>query len=128
VSLRTLTAIASVGRALFGAAFVAAPSEAGSRWIGPVAEDERVGILLRAVGARDIALGVGTVRAIAEDRDASGWLLASAASDSIDFAATLAARDGLPARSAAITLVLAGGSAALFAAAAMGSVTSVPRS
>jgi hypothetical protein len=119
MTMRDLAAAASLGRIAFGAAFVAAPGFMGSRWIGKPGGDQRVGILLRAVGARDIVLGLCTAQAISRDRDAAGWLLASAASDSLDLVATLAARDKLPGRNAEITLGLAGAFAALFAAAAL---------
>jgi hypothetical protein len=111
-------AAASLGRAAFGAAFLVAPEQAGTRWLGPVAEDERVGILLRAVGGRDVAIGMGAARAVAKGSDARAWLAASAACDAIDAAATLAARGDLPERSVWITVVLATGSAVLFGAAA----------
>jgi hypothetical protein len=119
VSLRAVATIVSLGRAAFGAAFVAAAEPMGSRWIGKPARDERVGILLRAVGARDIAIGIGTARALARGEDATGWLVASAGCDAIDLAATLAARDELPDATVNATLVLAAGSGALFAAAAI---------
>jgi hypothetical protein len=119
MSLRNIAGIASLGRIAFGVGFVAGPGALGPRWIGKRGGDPRVGILLRAVGARDIALGLGTARAISRDRDAAAWLLASASSDALDFAATLAARDRLPGRNAEITLGLAGAFAALFAAAAL---------
>jgi len=119
MSLRTLAAISGLGRALLGAAFAVAPARTGSSWIGNPAEDQRVEVLTRAVGARDFALGVGTARAIAEDEGASAWLLASAAADSVDLTATLLARDELPDRSVAITIGLAGGSALLCLAAAL---------
>lgn len=118
MSLRAVMAIASLGRAVFGTAFLVAPESVGTRWVGPVAEDNRVAILLRAVGGRDVAIGLGAARAVARGTDAPAWLAASAACDAIDFAATLAARGQLPDRNVRITSVLAAGSAALFAAGA----------
>ena len=124
----SLARIASLGRAAFGATFLAAPTQLGSRWIGEPAQDPRVGTLLRAVGARDIALGLGAARALARGEDATGWLLAGATCDAMDFAATYAARDELPDATVKATLVLAGGAAIFFAAAAaMGSVPSAPK-
>jgi hypothetical protein len=119
MGLRSFAKILSLGRAAFGAALLGAPETIGSRWIGAVAEDARTAVPLRALGARDITLGLGTVRAISDGHGATGWLLASAASDAVDLGATLAARESLPERSVAITLALAGGSAALCVAAAL---------
>jgi hypothetical protein len=117
--VRALAAAVALARAALGVAVLAVPEAIGSSWIGSAAEDPRVRVLIRAVGARDLALGAGTVRALAVGRHRDAWLLASAASDSVDFAATLLARDELPARGVAITLPLAGSAAALCAAAAL---------
>jgi hypothetical protein len=125
--LRPLAMIDSLGRAALGVVVLAAPGWVGSTWIGPVAHDPRVRVLARALGARDLALGLGTARAIA-DGEPAPWLLASGAADAVDFGATLAARDVLAPRNAAATLGLAGGSALLCFAAAMGSARSVPDS
>ena len=116
--LRTLAMIDSLGRAALGAVVLVAPGWVGSTWIGPVAHDPRVRVLVRALGARDLALGLGTARAIV-DGDPAPWLLASGAADAVDFGATLAARDVLAPRSAAATLGLAGGSALLCLAAGL---------
>jgi hypothetical protein len=126
MSLRSVMAIASLGRAAFGAAFLVAPEPVGTRWLGSVAEDDRVGILLRAVGGRDVALGLGTLLAQRHGAPVRGWLegsalaglLASAGCDAIDLAATLGARGDLPESNVRVTAVLAAGSAVLFGAAA----------
>lgn len=117
--LHAVGAAVALARAALGIAVLAVPEAIGSSWIGSAAGDPRVRVLIRAVGARDLALGAGTARAIALGGRPDAWLLASAASDSVDFVATLLARDELPATGVAITLPLAGGSAALCAAAAV---------
>lgn len=114
-TLKTAAIVSSLGRAGLGGAFLADPARFGQLWIGRRARHDGVGILTRAVGARDIALGAGTAGALVagENGTARGWLLAQAACDSADFAATFVAADRIPDRSARLTLQLAGGSAIL---------------
>ena len=104
----------STGRAAFGVALMAAPGAIGEAWIGEPGRYERVALLTRSLGARDVALGAGGAVALARgDTDAARLLLAGQAlSDVADFAGTLAARGRLPEAGARWTLVLAGLSAA----------------
>src|SRR5919109_5008039 len=83
-------------RIAFGAAFLLLPGVAGRLWIGDDARRPAVKVLTRALGARDLAIGLGV--AIALDRGASvrGWLEAAALSDAVDFAATLLAGGSIP--------------------------------
>jgi hypothetical protein len=53
------------GRQLLGAAFVLAPGLAGRAWIGSDARRRPVKVLARAFGARDLAIGLGAVIALA---------------------------------------------------------------
>ena len=76
--------ILGTGRILIGAGLIFAPgglarglgiepqSAAASRW------------LTRITGAREVAIGIGAVRAWHRDDDPSGWILAQAISDSSD--------------------------------------------
>jgi hypothetical protein len=52
-------------------------------------------LFARMVGARDIALGLGTFIALGRGGPARGWLEASALVDGLDVAACLLARDHL---------------------------------
>jgi hypothetical protein len=75
----------------------------------------RVTWLARMAAARDLALGLGTVRATACRREAAGWLLAGAASDLADAALVEHAlrqgrAKGLPA--SAVVIASAGAAAA----------------
>jgi hypothetical protein len=47
--------------------------------------------MTRTMGVRDLALGVGTMHALAEGTPARNWVLAGAASDLIDAVATVLA-------------------------------------
>jgi hypothetical protein len=49
-------------------------------------------VLLRAIGARDLALGLGVLLALDRDAAARGWLQASAVADGLDAAGCLLAR------------------------------------
>lgn len=70
-------------RAGVGAALVLMPGVSGRIWIGPGAGDGGAKVLARAVGARDVVLGVRTLEAAGDGDRAALWLhlgyLASAA-------------------------------------------------
>lgn len=91
----SLFPILGAGRILIGAGLVFAPdglarglgidpeAAAKSRW------------LTRLAGAREIAIGVGAIRAWRRSEDPSGWILAQSISDSTDVVAfVLAATSG----------------------------------
>jgi hypothetical protein len=105
-------------RIVAGAALVIAPRTIGIRWVGDDAARAGTRLFIRTMGIRDLALAVGTMRALNHRGPAREWVLASATSDAVDVVATVLAmpsigvRRGLP---SAITALLA--SAAGFAAA-----------
>jgi len=116
----------AANRILFGLGFLAAPERASKSWIGPVAGEAGARVMVRAAGARDLALGTGALVALRSGRgDARAWFLAQAVSDGSDLLATWVARRDLgPARTAYAVLV-AGASTAIAAAyAARGDVVS----
>ncbi|MEA2248183.1 MAG: hypothetical protein QOH46_2712 [Solirubrobacteraceae bacterium] len=81
-----------------GAALLVAPGIAGSIWAGPLAGDERARVLARALGARDLALGVAALLALREGDGtwAKRSFAAQAWADAVDFLAIAAAGDKLP--------------------------------
>src|SRR5262245_59471448 len=86
------------GRAAIGAALLAAPVAAGEPWVGEVAESPGGQVALRALGARDLVLGLGAVRA-ARRRDGASvaaWCTALELCDVVDGVATGSVRDELP--------------------------------
>jgi len=85
--LRSLNA----GRIAVGAALVLTPGTSGSRWIGPEAYNPATKVAIRAMGARDLALGLGTMHALAEGAPVRSWALAGALSDIVDATAGLLA-------------------------------------
>jgi hypothetical protein len=68
-------------------------------------------VLARALGARDLVLGLGALRSAADAESLRPWLAAGILADSVDFGAT-AAGSGLPWRGRALVLAVAGGAAA----------------
>src|SRR5215210_1684662 len=95
--MRILAGLISVGRFLFGVAFIAEPKLMERAWIGKQARLPGAQVLGRAVGARDLAVGLGGLQALARnDASAQPWLAAAAVCDAVDFAATLAAGRGIP--------------------------------
>jgi hypothetical protein len=58
-------------------------------WVGPTADAAGGRVLLRAFGARDLALALGAMTAH-DARTRRRWLMAGGASDLVDAAATLA--------------------------------------
>jgi hypothetical protein len=65
------------------------------------------------MGARDLALGLGTVRAVTQGHGAAPWVAAGVLADATDFLATWHARSHIPALGAAGVILLAGSSTAL---------------
>lgn len=104
------TAIAiSLGRAALGGALVLAPAKVATAWVGSTGAEPAAQALARAVGIRDLAIGTGAALAVlGEDDAAATWLSAAALCDLGDVAATLAARDALPAAGVQGTVALAG--------------------
>ena len=85
------------GRQLVGAAFVVAPGVFGRAWIADDARRRPVKVLARAFGARDLAIGLGTVIALDRGTPVRGWIEAGVLSDGIDTAASLLAGGSIPA-------------------------------
>lgn len=111
----------SFGRFLFGVAFIAQPKLMERGWIGKQARLPGAQVLARAVGARDLALGLGGLQAVArDDGSARPWLAAAAICDAVDFGATWAAGRGIPRQARAGVLAVAGASGLLSAIAAAG--------
>jgi hypothetical protein len=117
------TAVAA-GRVLLGVAALARPSVPARPWVGASADDLAAQVFGRALGARDIALGLGALAALrqsspagpgpARTRSASAaacaWLAAGALSDGLDATVTVAAWRQLP-RTRWLIAAVAGGAA-----------------
>jgi hypothetical protein len=65
--------------------------------------------MIRSQGVRDVALGVGALRALVrgDERELRAWIAGYAVSDSVDFATTWSAREHLPKRRARVSMAIA---------------------
>jgi hypothetical protein len=111
VSARTAAKALGAGRAVLGLAVLAAPEQVTSRWLGGHARKPLVRYLARSLGARDLALGALTLLTVDEHRLGPKTLLACAAADAVDAAATVAVRRQLPRRGTIATVLIAGAAA-----------------
>ena len=72
-----------------GVVAIVAPSVPARPWIGDDASRSSTKTLARALGARDVALGLGTLLADRHGAPVRGWLEGSALADAGDAIATL---------------------------------------
>jgi len=125
--MRMLAGLISFGRFLFGVAFIAQPKLMDRGWIGKQARLPGAQVLARAVGARDLALGLGGLQAVTRnDGSAQPWLSAAALCDAIDFGATWAAGRGIPRQARIGVLAIADSSENTPAIAAAGIAAATP--
>jgi hypothetical protein len=109
----TIARVLGIGRVAIGAGLLAAPRLTGGAWLGEPAQHPGGQLAVASLGARDMALGAGTLWALGGRRRAAGpWLLAGAGGDLADLAGVLRHREGLTPVSAIGTALLAGGAAA----------------
>jgi hypothetical protein len=119
--MRILAGLISLGRFVFGVAFIAEPKLMERAWIGKQARLPGAQLLARAVGARDLALGIGGLQAVKrDDGSARPWLATAAICDVVDFGATLTAGRGIPRQARTGVLAIAGVFSVLSAIAAVG--------
>jgi len=118
----------AAGRVALGLTALAWPAVPARPWVGASADDLAARVFGRALGARDLALGLGALAALArpgaEPGPAASWVAAGALSDALDVAASLASWDDLPRLTRWLVAASAGGAALTGAAAALTSVIS----
>jgi hypothetical protein len=107
VDHRQLVRALAAGRVAVGAALTVAPGLTGRTWIGPVARQREVKVVVRAMGGRDLAMGLGTLQALERGGDVRSWVVLSAACDAVDTAATLLAIRRLGPRAVPVLLTAA---------------------
>jgi hypothetical protein len=92
-----LAQLVAVGRIGIGCTALAAPTLMTRPWIGDAAESPDARLLSRTMGGRDLALGLGTLRALAvADAEARPWVALAGMADAVDAAVTLLAFRRLP--------------------------------
>ena len=110
MNARTILTTVAAGRLVIGAALVAKPqSPVGTGWIGDDARRPTSALLFRSVGARDMAIGLGTLAAQRNGSPLKPWLLGATLADAVDLAATFAAGSAIPKAGRAAIALLAGG-------------------
>jgi hypothetical protein len=106
---------------VFGVAFIAKPTLMERAWIGKQARVPGAQLLARAVGARDLVLGLGGLQAAArDDGSARPWMAAAGICDAVDFGATWAAGRTIPRQARNGVLAIAAVFSLLSALAAVG--------
>lgn len=96
---RYSAAAVAVGRVGLGMAALVSPSVPARPWVGSSADELGAQVFGRALGARDLALGLGALaagNASSDPRPAGAWYAAGALSDALDVAVTVAAWRRLP--------------------------------
>ena len=113
--LRCAATAVAAGRAGLGVAALARPSVPARPWVGSPADEPGAQVLGRALGARDLALGLGALAAArtaaSGPRPAGAWYAAGALSDALDVAITAAAWPRLPRTTRWLIAASAGGAA-----------------
>lgn len=107
MNARTLAMAISGARVAIGIALLVAPGRAARPWIGADADRVAVKALARGFGARDLALGLGTLFALRRGSKARGWMEAGAVCDALDAGSVLLSWRGLPSPARALVLATA---------------------
>jgi hypothetical protein len=137
---RGATALAAA-RTAIGVVALASPALVGRPWVGEVADGAGGRVLARALGGRDLALGLGTLAVLRQlpptgaggtdgtggtdgaDRAVGLWVGMGAIADSFDVLATAASWDELPTVTRWLVAATAGGAAVAGGAAAWSLLT-----
>lgn len=113
--LRRGAGAVAAGRVALGLTALAWPSVPARPWVGAAADNLAARVFGRALGARDLAMGLGALTALrhpaAEPGSARAWVIAGALSDALDVAATLSAWHELPRTGRWLVAASAGGAA-----------------
>jgi hypothetical protein len=109
---RTLARTLAYGRIVLGASLVLDPGRSARGWVGDDGTTPGARVMAVALGARDVAIGAGTARAVSRGSGEHEWIVASVLCDAADFAATFSRRGALP-KTGAIGVSALAGSATL---------------
>ncbi len=124
--LRHAATAVAVGRVGLGVAALVSPSVPARPWVGSSADELGAQVFGRALGARDLALGLGALAALRKapsgPRPAGAWYAAGALSDALDLAVTAAAWPRLPRKTRWLIAASAGGAAIVGAAGTLAAV------
>ena len=108
-SVRTL----AIGRTVVGVVALLAPKTIGRVFLGSTIVDAPAGsTVVRTIGSRDLALGLGLLIADRRGRPLRGWIEAGVLVDALDAAVALMMGRGVPLLSRVLLLFLGAGAAA----------------
>jgi hypothetical protein len=102
----------SIGRIAIGGLLFVAPRRAARAWTTESNGSAISALAVRGLGARDVAIGMGTLAALEGGGDSSRWLKAGAAADATDALSVLVNFGRLPGLRR--TLLLASSAAAAY--------------
>ncbi len=108
---RSVAAVVAGLRVALGLAALAAPDLVARPWIGGHGTGPGRRVLARALGGRDMALGLGALLALRRGAPLRGWVEAAALSDTLDACATLLDLRHLPPGGRMAVLGASGGAA-----------------
>lgn len=118
--LRHAATAVAVGRVALGVIALVRPEVPARPWVGSSADELGARVFGRALGARDLALGLGALAAVrkapSDPRSAGAWYAAGALSDALDVGITAAAWSRLPRATRWLVAASAGGAAVAGAA------------
>jgi hypothetical protein len=117
----------AAGRVALGLTALAWPVVPARPWVGATTDDLTAQVFGRALGGRDLALGLGALTTLwpgTAPGSAAAWMAAGALSDALDVAASLASWQELPRITRWLVAASAGGAALTGAAAAVAAVAS----
>jgi len=108
---RTAVLGIALARAGLGLAALVNPELVARPWVGEGGRGDGPAVLGRALGGRDLALGLGALAAAADPQALSAWVLAGGLADVVDATVTIAFYPRLPRRGRVLVLAAAGGAA-----------------
>ncbi|HWG13399.1 MAG TPA: hypothetical protein VG268_09030, partial [Streptosporangiaceae bacterium] len=117
--LRRGAAAMAAGRVGLGVLALARPAVLTGAWVGPSGQDHAGRVLGRALGGRDLALGLGTLAALRRpdiqgaSPAATSWMRLAALSDGFDLLITVGSWRRLPARQRWLVALSSGGATAV---------------
>ena len=121
--LRRGAVAVAVGRVGLGVVALTRPSVVARPWVGPTGDSQAGRVLGRALGGRDLALGLGTLAALQRsagpgtDQPVMSWVGLSGLADGFDLLITVGSWRTLPARERWLIALASGGAAAVSLAA-----------
>jgi len=92
-----LAQLVALGRIGIGCTALVAPTLMTRPWIGDAAESPDARLMARTMGGRDLALGIGTLRALeVSPAEARPWVALAGMADAVDATVTVLAFRRLP--------------------------------